>query len=120
MVAMDVHGQREFEVRCEWGPEAIENVAPGCRVAIVVDVFSFTTCVDLATARGAEILPFVWGQGPAAAAFARASGALLAGENPRGWSLRPSSLEGIDAGVRLVLPSPNGSALSDLLARAPG
>ncbi len=117
--AMDVYGQREFEVRCEWGPEAVHSVAPGCRVAIVIDVFSFTTCVDIATARGAEVLPFVWGRGPAAAAVALASGALLAGENPRGWSLRPSSLEQIDAGVRLVLPSPNGSALTDALAREP-
>jgi 2-phosphosulfolactate phosphatase len=116
---MDVFAQSEFEVRCEWGPEAIHSVAVGCRVAIVVDVLSFTTCVDIATSRGAEILPFVWGPGPAAAAFAREVGALLAGENPRAWSLRPASLEQIDAGVRLVLPSPNGSALTDALARRP-
>ncbi len=116
---MDVYGQRAFDVRCEWGPEAIPSVAPGCRVAIVIDVFSFTTCVDIAVARGAEILPFVFGRGPAAAAFARESGALLAGENPHGWSLVPASLERIDAGARLVLPSANGSSLSHALERLP-
>jgi hypothetical protein len=35
---VDVYGQREFDVRCEWGPEAIPSVAPGCRVAIERDI----------------------------------------------------------------------------------
>jgi 2-phosphosulfolactate phosphatase len=42
--------------QCEWGPIAVMALAPA-DVTIVVDVFSFTTCVDAAVSRGAAILP---------------------------------------------------------------
>ena len=43
-------------------------------VTIVVDVLSFSTCVDVATARGAAILPYSWSDwnDPSAAEFAKA------------------------------------------------
>lgn len=106
--------QGEFDVRCEWGLHGVEALAPISDVVVMVDVLSFTTCVDIATANGAAVFPYGFRDG-GAANFARERNALLAG--PRGaaagtYSLSPTGLLNIPAGVRLVLPSPNGSTLS--------
>ncbi len=103
--------QADYTVRCEWGPRAVEALAPWCRVVIVVDVLSFTTCVEIATARGATVFPYRF-RDDGAARFAADRDALLAGHNEHGYSLRPTTLTRIEAGTRLVLPSPNGSTLS--------
>lgn len=87
-------------------------------VTVIVDVLSFSTCVDVACARGSQILPFPWGH-ERAGEFARSRGAELAGSRSEaGPSLSPASLLDIDLGTRLVLPSPNGSTLA-LACRAP-
>jgi 2-phosphosulfolactate phosphatase len=81
-------------------------------VVIIVDVLSFSTCVDVAVGRGAAILPYPW-RGASAEDFAAAHLAVLAG--PRGtgrYSLSPASFVDVDAGVRCVLPSPNGATLA--------
>lgn len=108
------YDQAKYEVRCEWGAKGIERLADGCDVIIVVDVLSFSTCVDVAVGRGAEILPYA-GSREGVEAFAVTRGAMIAaagrGESGR-FTLSPSSLVGIEAGTRLVLPSPNGSTLS--------
>ena len=39
--------EEDFACRCEWGPDAVTALAPA-DVIIVIDVFSFTTCVDVA------------------------------------------------------------------------
>jgi hypothetical protein len=60
-------------------------------VTIVVDVFSFTTCVDVATSRGASILPYAWNDA-SAAEFARDQRAELAGRRRQArYSLAPES-----------------------------
>lgn len=80
-------------------------------VTIVVDVFSFTTCVDVATSRGAAILPYAWND-PSAAEFAQARHAELAGRRKQGrYSLAPDSYLSASAGLRCVLPSPNGAQI---------
>lgn len=81
---------------------------------VIVDVLSFSTCVDIATARGAQIVPFPLGDHAAAARRARETAALVATHRtgPGPYSLSPASLTAIPAGTRLVLPSPNGSRLS--------
>lgn len=90
----------------------LRTLAPEVDVVIVVDVLSFTTCVDVALGRGAEVFPYKWHDG-SEKAFAESVDALVAG--PRGgghrFSLSPASLDEMSAGTRLVLPSPNGSAL---------
>lgn len=103
--------QRDYTVRCEWGPNAVEALAPHCDVVVIVDVLSFTTAVDISVARGALVFPYRF-RDETAARYAQEQDALLAGENPQGYSLKPASLTGIEAGCRLVLPSPNGSTLS--------
>lgn len=110
---MSTHAsQAGYGVRFEWGGAALRHVATARDVVIVVDVLSFSTCVDIACAQGAAVLPFAH-KDDRAAAYAHEQRALLAG--PRGgpgFSLSPASLTAIGRGTRLVLPSPNGSALS--------
>ena len=110
--------QTAYDVRCEWGREGVLALAPASDVIVIVDVLSFSTSVEIATARGAVIHPFRW-RDESAVAFARSVGAELAGQNDRGWSLEPSTLESIDSGVGLVLPSPNGSELTTLTGTTP-
>jgi 2-phosphosulfolactate phosphatase len=80
---------------------------------VIVDVLSFCTCVDVATARGAEVLPYRW-RDDTVASYAEEQRAILADGHRRTdrYSLSPTSLAGIPSGTRLVLPSPNGAALS--------
>jgi 2-phosphosulfolactate phosphatase len=81
-------------------------------VIIVVDVFSFTTCVDVAVSRGASILPFRWND-DTAPQFAREQRAELAGRRRQArYSLAPESYLDAPAGLRCVLPSPNGAVVT--------
>lgn len=100
--------------RLEWGEAGVTHLAPLVDAVVVVDVLSFSTCVDVAVSRGAAVLPFRW-RDARAAAFAGEQRARLAGKRgPGGPSLSPTSLLGLQAGERLVLPSPNGATLCAL------
>lgn len=81
---------------------------------VIVDVLSFSTCVDVAVSRGASVIPFRYGDESAAQTEADRVGAVLAQPRQVGgkFSLSPESLREIPAGTRLLLPSPNGSRLS--------
>jgi 2-phosphosulfolactate phosphatase len=106
--------QAEFDIRCEWGEQGINQLAPGSDAVIIVDLLSFSTSVDIAVSNGAWVYPYR-GQRELAQAYADSLGALLADFNRQtqsGFSLAPSSLLQIPAGTRLVLPSPNGSTLT--------
>ncbi len=109
--------QSEFEVRCEWGESGLRQLAPISDVVIIVDVLSFSTCVEIANSRGAIVFPYQW-KNESARDYAISIGAVLANHERKhependGWSLSPSSLINIPDGTKLVLPSPNGSALS--------
>jgi 2-phosphosulfolactate phosphatase len=107
---------QQADVRFEWGPVGAAELASTCEVLVVVDIFSFTTAVDVAVGRGAIVYPFPR-QDSSAAEFARTIGAELAVDRrkisaERPYSLWPRSLERILEGTKLVLPSPNGSAIS--------
>jgi 2-phosphosulfolactate phosphatase len=106
--------QSGASVRLEWGAAAIEHLAGDVDCVVVVDVMSFSTCVDVAVARGARVYPYAW-RDARALAYARERGAEVASTDRRladGWSLSPTSLAGVPAGLRLVLPSPNGSSIA--------
>lgn len=108
--------QKAWTCRCEWGPGAITALDPA-DVTIVVDVFSFTTCVDIAVSRGAAILPYPWDD-PSAADFARAQEAELAGRRRHArYSLAPESYLEAPVGLRCVLASPNGAHVALAAAR---
>lgn len=108
------HDQRGYSVRFEWGANGVETIAPISDVVVLVDVLSFSTCVDIAVSRGSAVYPYPSGD-ESARRYSAARDALLASRDrhaPDGFSLSPASLLRVPAGSRLVLPSPNGSALS--------
>ncbi|MFR9730234.1 2-phosphosulfolactate phosphatase [Saccharopolyspora sp. MS10] len=99
------------EVLFDWGRNGVRHLAPRCAALVVVDVLSFSTAVDIATTAAARVLPLPM-SGPDAAAAAQDAGAVLAGPRSReSWSLSPSSLRSVPAGLLLALPSPNGATL---------
>jgi 2-phosphosulfolactate phosphatase len=105
-------GQSDYDIRCEWGERGLLALRDGCDCLVVVDVLSFSTCVDIATARGATIFPYRWSD-DSARNFAKQAGATLAGPRATSrYSLSPVSYVDVPRGVRIVLPSPNGSSLS--------
>lgn len=104
--------QHGYAYRFEWGVEGLEALAASAAVVIVIDVLRFTTAVCCALESGSVVLPFPWGS-EAAAGYARDHAARLAGRREHGEpSLSPTDLLTLPAGTRLVLPSPNGSAVS--------
>jgi len=109
---LDEHRQAGFRVRFDWGPNGLRALAPVVDTVVVVDVLSFSTSVDIATARGAVVLPYRWHNG-SEHEYARQRSALVASADRagEGYTLSTSSLESVPAATRLVLPSPNGSAL---------
>ena len=108
-----IFAQQEFAVRCEWGRQGVDRLAPGSDAVVIVDVLSFSTSVEIAVSRGATIFPY---RGPleGVAAYARSVGAEWADRSRSSGrhSLSPQSMLQMKAGTRLVLPSPNGSTLS--------
>lgn len=105
--------QQEFDIRCEWGAQGVSMLAPISDVIIIVDVLSFSTCVDIAVSRGAMVYPYAR-RDETAQAYAASVGAMLAEplRKQARFSLSPESLLNIPKGSRIVLPSPNGSTLS--------
>jgi 2-phosphosulfolactate phosphatase len=105
--------QEQFDIRCEWGMGGVRQFA-AADVIIIVDVLSFSTSVNIAVGRGAIVFPYRW-KDESAARYAAERSAELASPRNRvdgKYSLSPSSLIGAPAGLRLVLPSPNGSSLA--------
>lgn len=106
-------------VHLDWGPMGLRTLAPGADVVVIVDVLSFTTCVDVALGRGAAVYPYPRHDGGEAefaadrdAVVAHRPGSGAGTDDVPSWWLSPASLADIPAGTRLVLPSPNGSALA--------
>jgi 2-phosphosulfolactate phosphatase len=118
-------GQGGYRVRFDWGPMGADSVAPGAAFVAVVDVLSFTTTLTVAVEQGISVLPYRW-RDDSAVELAHRHGAMLAvmrsQAGPGQITLSPESILRADlkgAGVdRLVLPSPNGSAISVRLADA--
>ena len=104
--------QAGYDIRAEWGREGLAALAGVTDVFVIVDVLSFSTCVDVAVARGALVYPCAEG-GDAARELAARVGAVCAGaRHEGGFSLSPRSFASVDAGARIVLASPNGGGLS--------
>ncbi|MGW1677996.1 hypothetical protein [Saccharopolyspora sp. NPDC002376] len=96
MTSVDVH--------MDWGLPGLRAMF-GFPVLVVVDVLSFSTSAEVATANGARVLPL------RSHDTAVPEGTVLAGPRSRDrWSLSLSSLRTI-ADVKLGLPSPNSETL---------
>lgn len=108
--------QRGYGVRFEWGPTGAQLLAPGVDCLVVVDVLSFTTSVTTAVEAGTRVFPYAW-RDETAHAFAKQVDAELAvgrrtATTASPWSLSPAALRRAPFTPRLVLPSPNGSAIA--------
>lgn len=104
--------QSKFEIKCEWGKQGILQLASVSDVIVIVDVLSFSTCIDIINSRGGTAFPYQW-KDQSAQAFANRKGAILAAKrSSNSYSLSPASLTSIIKETKLVLPSPNGSSLS--------
>lgn len=108
-------GQAGYGVRLDWGPAGAARVGPPDSVLVIVDVLSFTTAVGVVAERGTAVYPAPTAE--AGAGLAQDVGGVLAvgrdevsGKRP--WSLSPAGLRSAPAPERLVLPSPNGSAIA--------
>jgi 2-phosphosulfolactate phosphatase len=111
---MDFFSQSEYRVRLEWGAQAIEHLAPQAQCVVILDVMSFSTCVSVAVDCGATVLPFPW-RDERAQHEAQIKDAVLASgkrDAGEGFSLSPCSMLKAKPGLKLLLPSPNGSALA--------
>jgi 2-phosphosulfolactate phosphatase len=102
--------QATFEVRCEWGREAVAALSSS-RTFIVVDVLSFSTCVSVAAERGVVVFPYS-SKDAGVSEHAKRHDAIVAGPRGSGYSLSPASLLSAPRGTRIVLPSPNGATIS--------
>lgn len=81
-------------VHVEWGATGAVALAEQCAVVVVCDVLSFTTTVSVAAAIGVVVVPQTWRDETAAG---------------RPALLSPAAMRHVDAGTRVVLPSPNGA-----------
>ncbi len=110
---VDFFAQSDALVTFGWGVEELARLGPTCQVVVVIDVLRFTSCVSVACSRGAIVLPYEWDD-DGVEAYAAANHAVVASKDRAHgrWTLSPSDLREIPSGTRLVLPSPNGSALS--------
>lgn len=94
-------------------------------VNLVVDVLSFTTSVCVAVDPGMVVYPFAWKDERAHEFAAKMDASLAVGRRQvkaaqDGPSLSPVHLARCPFSPRIVLPSPNGSTISALLARSGG
>ncbi|MBO3460141.1 2-phosphosulfolactate phosphatase [Aetokthonos hydrillicola Thurmond2011] len=122
---MSFYNQSKFDIRCEWGKKGVEQLAPISDVIIIVDILSFSTCIEIANSRDAIVFPYesVFPYEPnneSAQEFAQSINAQLATRRGgNGYSLSPASFSKIPKNTRLVLPSPNGSSLSLRTGKTP-
>lgn len=119
--------ERRHQILMDWGLRGAEANCPGAALAVVVDVLSFTTTLSVALDVGADVYPFEWGDESAQEFAARHDAVLAVGRfearragSGQSVSLSPASLRAAgesSSPSRIVLPSPNGSALARFLGR---
>lgn len=117
----DAHRQIGARVRFDWGRTGADAIAGGAAVTVVVDVLSFTTTLSVAADRGIEVFPYRWGADGLADFAARRGATAAVGRRvarPGEVSLSPGTVRRAPDLTRLVLPSPNGSAIAHRLARS--
>ncbi len=119
------HAQAAYGRRLEWGLAGARALVADARpgdVAVVVDVLSFTTTLTVAVELGLVVHPYPWHAADAASYAAERDATLAVGRREGlatgAVSLSPVSFLGVSGLERVVLPSPNGSAISFALAEA--
>jgi 2-phosphosulfolactate phosphatase len=113
MKIADYYKQMPYKARFEWGYEGVHTHGQVSDILVIIDVLSFTTCVDVVLGRGGIVYPYQIND-ESARAFAAKQNAILAGMRGDAISLSPATLCSLQSGSRIVLPSPNGSTASVL------
>lgn len=112
--------QNAYDIKFEWGLEGAKQLSHLADVVVVVDILSFTTCVEAALSCGGTVFPYLY-KDHRADDYARSLGAILA--NPKRSKedicLSPPTLLSLKPGDKVVLPSPNGSTISFSLGNKP-
>jgi len=109
-----IYNQSDYDIRLEWGQNGVEQLSVISDVIIIVDILSFSTCVDIVTNNFASVIPYKW-KDETAVEFAKGKNAILADpkrQHSTSYSLSPTSLLNVKRQEKIVLPSPNGSTLS--------
>lgn len=107
-----VFRQEEYSIKFEWGLKGCEELLSVSDVIIIIDVLSFSTAVSIAASRGAIVYPYKWNK-EGLESFAKEKGAIIASRRGNeGISLSPVSLQNLNNGDKIILPSPNGSTIS--------
>ncbi|WP_394937971.1 2-phosphosulfolactate phosphatase [Psychromicrobium sp. YIM B11713] len=108
-----------MQIDFAWGLSGALAICEPHSIAVVHDILSFSTTVEIAVQRGIEVLPYP-SRSAGAADYAKQQRASLAGSRQQRESLTlsPSSIAGAAEPLpaRLVLPSPNGATISAALA----
>lgn len=107
-----IYDQTGYDIVCEWSTEGVSMLAPTADVVIVIDVLTFTTCVEFATNQGGIVYPYRWKDETTYDFAEKVNADVADGNNRNGYSLSVVTLRNLSAGTRLVLPSPNGSTVS--------
>jgi 2-phosphosulfolactate phosphatase len=107
--------QDGFRCRLDWGRHGTQQAAERGDVLVIVDTLSFSTAAVTAVEHGGILYPCTWDED--AEQLARAVGGEAAVRRQdvpmRGrFSLSPLTFLAIEAGTRVVLPSPNGATCS--------
>lgn len=121
-----VYQQGSASIRFDWGLEGAGAISAGAGIVVVVDVLSFTTSLSVALDHGIDVFPYRLRDASAAAFAASRQAVLAVGRSEAGStgvSLSPASVRAAAVGSgplsksrRLVLPSPNGSAIAKAMA----
>ncbi len=125
-VVAGVYQQADATIRFDWGAEGAGATAAGAGIVIVIDVLSFTTTLSVAIDHDVEVFPYRVRDASAAAFAASRQAVLAVGRSEAGStgvSLSPLSVRAaagpqgpLTRARRLVLPSPNGSAIARAMA----
>lgn len=82
MKVADLFRQKDYSARFEWGYEGVGHVGAASDVVVIVDVLSFTTCVDVVIGKEGVVFPYRMND-ETARSFAREKQAILAGKRGR-------------------------------------
>ncbi len=111
--------QADVAIRFDWALSGARAITDGATCAVVVDVLSFTTTLSVALDAGMTVWPCAFGS-ERAAHLAAANDAVLAvarsTAGPGDISLSAGTLRAASGTRRLVLTSPNGSAVAEALS----
>lgn len=110
---MSWYTQSNYDIRFEWGLDGAKNLSPNTDIVIIVDILSFSTCIDIAVSQGAQVHPFLF-KNDNAVEFAKSIGAKLAipTRSKTELCLSPATMKLLKPNDKVVLPSPNGSSIS--------